>query len=78
MSDNRDLLEKVFTASIKHLLRKLDAGEITAAELAVASKILKDNGIQIPVGGDPNIDALVKHLPFQTPKEVEEERAQLQ
>lgn len=50
----------------KELLRKLRAGEATAADLSVIRQYLKDNNISgVPAEGSP-LKNLVHELPFTT------------
>lgn len=58
------MLEKLHAAVAEELASRIKAGEATAADLAVAVKFLKDNGISAIVAPDSPITNLIKNLPF--------------
>lgn len=60
------LLEQLHDASIRELLRRVESGEATAADMAVAVKLLKDNGINADARKNPALSSLAKTmaLPF--------------
>jgi len=65
MTDSlQDLLAKLHEAVGNELLQRIISGEATSADLSVATKFLKDNGINIDVEDSPPIMNLVKSLPF--------------
>lgn len=69
MAANTDTLNKMHEIVAKHLISRLESGEATAAEVAQALKMLKDNGIQaIPVKNSP-LANLIDKLPFSVSEE---------
>lgn len=64
MSDERDkLFAQMHTALAKDLLKRIESGEATAADLGVARQFLKDNQIQgLPVKKSP-LGALAASIP---------------
>ena len=64
MTKLNDLLADIQEGLATVLLKKIQSGEITAAELNVARQFLKDNGIDcVPKEGTP-VGNLVESLPF--------------
>lgn len=62
MTNKREKLGSLFDLVIDDLLKKIKAGEATAAELNVARQLLKDNNIDaLPSAGGP-LDKLSKSL----------------
>lgn len=58
-----DILAEMHVGVASGLLRKVKAGTITAAELAIARQFLRDNGISgVPASGTP-IGDLADSLP---------------
>lgn len=62
----KEVLEKLHTAIADELVSRIKSGEATAAELAVAVKFLKDNGISAILAPDSPISNLMANLPFAT------------
>ena len=64
-------LEKIFAdiheALGKELLDKINSGEATAAELAVARQFLKDNGVDLASKPDNNVGQLSEALENDLP-----------
>jgi hypothetical protein len=58
------ILEQLQTLTIAELVRKITAKEATAADLAVARAILKDNNIQVLPEANPQLTELKESLPF--------------
>ncbi len=59
MGAPKELLEKLHTAVAKDLLRRIEGGEATAADVTNALRMLKDNGIEAdPAEGSPIGDLL--------------------
>tara|TARA_Y100000593_G_scaffold90927_1_gene178471 strand:- start:275 stop:478 length:204 start_codon:yes stop_codon:yes gene_type:complete len=58
------ILQDLFNAVADDLLRKIQSGEATAAELSVARAFLKDNGIDATPGQSEPLKNLVDSLPF--------------
>jgi hypothetical protein len=52
--ENKEKLETIFSLTLGIIQAKLESGEVSASELAVISKLLKDNHIGI----DLNVDSL--------------------
>lgn len=52
--DNKEKLETIFDLTLDLITAKLVSGEVSASEIAVISKLLKDNHIGI----DLNVDTL--------------------
>jgi len=66
------VLGAILTESAKHLLDRIRSGEVTAAELTVAMKLLKDNGINAIPTKSNGLGDLAESLPFQSLDEIEE------
>ncbi len=45
--NNKDRLEKLLELTIEDLIAKIETGEATSADLSVATKLLKDNCIDV-------------------------------
>ncbi len=58
-----DHMDDLFTATYEALLQKIKSGEASAAELQVAVKLLKDNGIQAEADGENGLRELLGALP---------------
>lgn len=67
MSDLTKMLEDLHVAVAEELLARVRTGEATAAELTVAARFLKDNGIDADMKQDSPLVNLAKVLPFQDP-----------
>lgn len=61
------MLEKLHSAVASDLLLRIESGQATAAEFAVAIKFLKDNGIDAHMTRDSPLENLAKTLPFEDP-----------
>ena len=69
---NDDLLSLLHAALAETLLQKVKSEEVTASELAVIAKFLKDNNITVNIDDDPNMKELAKHsLPTFDDDEVD-------
>lgn len=68
MSDNKPE-ENLHDAVASELLKRVKSGEATAADLAVAVRFLKDNGIQGTKKSSPDLAGLMNEIPmeFDTP-----------
>lgn len=65
MSDLKKALEGLHTLLVQELLRKIEDGSATSADLNVARQMLKDNGIDcVSREGNP-IQQLALTLPFE-------------
>jgi len=63
-SSSDDLLAQLHDKTVRELLRKIESGEATAADLGVARALLRDNDITAkPAKGTP-IYQLTERLPF--------------
>ena len=67
MSNAEKIMEELHGAVAASLLERVQAGEATASELAVAVKFLKDNGIDSNVKPESPLLSLAASLPFQDP-----------
>ena len=64
MTDISKILADMHTALAGDLVKRIEAGTATAADLGVARQFLKDNGITAtPVKGSP-LGNLLENLPF--------------
>ena len=62
--DDKALAAAIHTEGMRALLKRIRAGEATAADLNVARQWVKDNGTQqLPLPGTVSFD-LAKSLPF--------------
>jgi hypothetical protein len=64
------LLGTIHEKVAKHFLDLLDGGEISAAELGVLCKFLKDNGIDASAPPGSPLDQITKKLPFAPAEET--------
>lgn len=62
----------------KALTDKIKAGEATAPEMAVAARLLKDNGIAAELGANKGLQDLLNSLPYQDGDEDEDDVRSLQ
>lgn len=73
MSKDREIIDTLHEALAKDLLVRVQSGEATASELAVAAKFLKDNNASLDViQAESTMGNLLEALPFQ-PKIVGKE-----
>jgi hypothetical protein len=71
--NNKERLEHLLTLTIEDLIAKIDSGEATSADLSVATKLLKDNVIDVNVSSeDANAMKLsnITAMPFKAPKKA--------
>lgn len=59
-----DLLDALHSAVAHQLLEKVQSGEATAAEISVAVKFLKDNGVEALAVENSPVGNLLQSLPF--------------
>lgn len=59
-----ELSDKLFQATLKQLLLRVESGEATAADMANALKFLKDNGITGSPKTIPEMAQLAVAVPF--------------
>lgn len=61
---NKQILESIHLALAQELLRKIESGDATPADLSVARQFLKDNSIDCaPAASEPMLN-LAKIMPF--------------
>ena len=71
MSKASETLNLLHEAVANELLSRIQSGEAKPADLSVAVKFLKDNGIEaIPTDGSI-LQALINELPFDEDEEIE-------
>ncbi len=56
-------MESLFDITVAQLHKRIKKGEASAAELQVAVKLLKDNGIQAEADGEGGLRELLDGLP---------------
>ena len=64
VSDNRPALEELHTVVAEELLNRVRSGDAKPADLAVAVKFLKDNGVDALASNDSPLKRLAQSLPF--------------
>jgi len=64
MTDINRLLQELHSKTAETLLHKIKAGEATAAELSVAIKFLKDNGIDCYGPANETVNSLAETINF--------------
>lgn len=62
MTDMSNILASLHMAVASDLLRRIESGEATPAELSVATKFLKDNGIEATRTTNVTMDTLASTL----------------
>lgn len=72
----KEKLGKLHEAVATELLDRVQGGEATPADLSVAVKFLKDNGVDAVVRENGPIFNLAMALPFQEPRECIEVKQQ--
>ena len=71
MTKATETLNMLHEAVTNELLARIQSGEAKPADLTVAVKFLKDNGIEaIPTDGSI-LQALINELPFDEDEEIE-------
>lgn len=66
----KEILESLHKAIANELVDRIKSGAATAADLSVAVKFLKDNGINAVAAPDSPIANLMANLPFKTEASV--------
>lgn len=66
----KEALNGLHAALAQDMIRRLESGEATAADLGVIRQFLKDNGIDAVPTGDSPLQRLVHTLPFADPEEI--------
>lgn len=69
MSDPSDRLHTLQDVLIDEMLRRIQTGEATAADLGAARQLLKDNGVQAVASEKSPMLELVNSLPFDDDSE---------
>jgi hypothetical protein len=64
VSNNRLALEELHTSVAEELLARIKSGDAKPADLAVAVKFLKDNGVDALASNDSPLKRLAQVLPF--------------
>lgn len=59
----KDIMDALHGALATSLTERIVSGEATAAELAVAAKFLKDNGIEADALSNPAVQSLAHNFP---------------
>ncbi len=65
MSDPSERLHNLQDILIDEMIRRIQTGEATAADLSAARQMLKDNGVQVQVTEESPFKTLVDALPFE-------------
>ena len=68
MTTTEKVMEDLHGAVASSLLERVQTGEASASELAVAVKFLKDNGIDSHIKPESPLLNLAASLPFQDPE----------
>jgi hypothetical protein len=66
---NKNLLDKLFEATISELLKRVEEGSASPADLSVARQLLKDNNITHIPSDKPVLRSLVESMPFDESEE---------
>lgn len=78
MSDLKDTLAALLDATAAELAKRIKEGTASAADMAVAVKLLKDNGINADSTRNPALGSLAQEasrkLPFMDPDDYPELR----
>lgn len=65
----QDIERKLYNATLDELLKRVEGGEASAADIANAIKFLKDNNINSAVDKNPKLQKLSGQvMPFATKK----------
>lgn len=73
MTTNKELLEELFTVTVKELLARIQKGTASASDLSVARNLLSDNDINaIPTKAN-GLNELANELPFNSTEGLEAE-----
>jgi hypothetical protein len=63
-ANNRPVLEELHTLVAEELTQRIRTGDAKPADLAVAVKFLKDNGVDALASNDSPLKRLAQVLPF--------------
>ena len=72
MADMKKLMESLHLFVGEELLRRIETGEASSADLSVARQFLKDNGIDATANQSEPLANLAKILPFDPEETVGE------
>ena len=72
MTDMKKLMENLHHIMGEELLRRIEMGEATSADLSVARQFLKDNGIDPTANQSEPLLNLANILPFDPEESIEE------
>jgi hypothetical protein len=72
MADMKKLMESLHLYVGEELLRRIETGEASSADLSVARQVLKDNGIDANANQSEPLANLAKILPFDPEETVGE------
>jgi len=72
MADMKKLMESLHLYVGEELLRRIETGEASSADLSVARQFLKDNGIDANANQSEPLANLAKILPFDPEETVGE------
>ena len=72
-----DILSKLHSAIPKYILDKIEYGTATAADLAVAVKFLKDNGVDCVASENPGVASLAERMNFPVDDDDEDRVVQM-
>jgi|TARA_Y100000593_G_scaffold93182_1_gene187128 hypothetical protein len=72
MADMKKLMEHLHNTVGEELLRRIETGEATSADLSVARQFLKDNGIDATLNQSEPLANLATILPFDPEETVGE------
>ena len=64
MTSNNDIMETLHALMGEELLRRIQSGEATSADLSVARQFLRDNGIDATTNQSEPLAKLTESLPF--------------
>ena len=70
MKNKEELLEILHRGVAEELIDRITAGEASAAELGVAVKFLKDNGMDVSAAAETPVHDLAKLVPFKPDEAV--------
>lgn len=71
---SQDALERLHNSLVEALVQRIADGTASAADLSVAAKLLKDNGITAEIKPGNPLDQLAGSLPFPSVEGVETEQ----
>lgn len=66
----KELLNELHLGLAKDLLRRVNSGEATSADLSVLRQFLKDNGVDSAASHDPHMAALAAAAQHHDPDDI--------